>query len=208
MLGLNANSKAKAFLISDAGAGALTDAFLDDALFGENSSWHIDANLHESLNNLVTVQAGVNLIPSTYGLLGQHNPKDKFAMYSTAYDAIQTLFLSIMENQDNPSAWFAGLNFPLWNFLMESNVQGLSSELPNYRRYIDPGCNHTIFRFPEYYSSSLDGISFLDWLKGMTGEKNADNGDWRNLSCSGDCGAASLSVPGVIGSCITRSLGG
>ena len=43
---LGSGKKVKSFLVSDGGVGVITGAFLDDTLYGESSSWNIDANLH------------------------------------------------------------------------------------------------------------------------------------------------------------------
>ena len=206
MLGLADNPKAKAFLISDGGAGVITGPFLDDALFGDNSSWYIDANLHQdllSLTDVNVVTTGTDLIPEAYRLNSGNNPKDKFAQYTTAYDAVQVFFWSIMPDS-------SGLDFAGWNLAMDTITGGLSDELSNYRRYVDPGCDHTIFRFPEFYTSSFEGEhnSFLDWITGMTVETNAVKADWQNLSCTPgvDCGEDSLTPEGI-GACLARTFG-
>lgn len=80
----------------------------------------------------------------------------------------------------------------------------LKSTLPkNYRAYIDPGCNHTIFRHDEFYTSSINGVRFLDWAKAIT---SSDTADWQNLSCTPglDCGEGQLTPTGIQ-ACLDRS---
>ena len=155
------------------------------------------------------MENGTDLIPEAYSILSQNYPKDKFAQYSTNYDAIQVFFWNIMQNEDAPIEWLNfSSDFAPWSVAMNTISGGLSVGLSNYRRYIEPGCNHTIFRFPEYYSSTVGDITFLAWMTAMTGEKNANKDDWLNLSCTPgfDCGESSLTVDGI-NACLSRTFG-
>ena len=197
------------FLVSDGGSGVITDAFLDDALFGDSSSWEIDDNLHPIFYGLdSSLQYGTELISEAYRTLSQNYPKDKLAQYTTAYDAVQVLFFNIMKYQYKPIDWFrlGPAVFGDWNDYMNTISSDLT-ELSNYRRYIEPGCNHTIFRFPEYYSSTVEDITFLEWMTAMTGGKPSDEENWKNLSCiPGYCGETSL-TPSEINACLIRTFG-
>jgi len=209
---LGQGDKSKHFLVSDGGVGVITNAFLDDALFGAGSSWNIDANLHPALVELSGVEEGNSFLSEAYHLLSMNYPKDKFVQYTTAYDAIQVFFLNIMLNQDDPNSWQIGLNFPGWSYSMLTITDGLSDTLSNYRYYIDTGCNHTVLRFPEFYSSALEhganNITFIEWLAAMTGGGKVDKNQWQNLSCMPgvDCGEVGLTQEGIQ-SCFNRTLG-
>jgi hypothetical protein len=207
----------KIFLVGDGGFGVLTYAVeFVDAVFEEPSNWNLHGTLHPILISLpnAVVEQPESLIPETYNLLRAEYPKEKFAQYTTAYDAVQILFWDIMQNPDDPSVWGQGLGDPDvifgWNYEMNGIDGSLQLSLPdNYRSYIGPGCNHTIFRYnDDFYDSSLTSISFLQWLSAMTGGKEKDKGDWQNLSCttSSNCGEENLSSEGI-SACLARSLG-
>ncbi len=204
--------KREMFLIGDGGSGVIEDDFVVEALFGADSSWGIDDNLHPVLNSLPDGVTASNFLRRAYSLVGTHYPKDRFAQYTTAFDAVQILILDIMQNVDNPAIWSAGLQDPNfifgWNFSMNSINEGISNALPkNYRVFIDRGCNHTIFRDDEFYTASIEGISFLEWTEAVTKGKKVKKGKWQSVSCSaGDCGEVDL-TPSGIGACLTRSLG-
>ncbi len=216
----------KVFGVSDGGMGVFKDANeFADAVFGEHSNWNIHETLHPIFISLPeeVLAAAPNFqekfLPEVYDRLKAKYPKDKFAQYTTAYDAVQIFFWDIMLNPYTPQFWGAGLANPLfigeWNFEMNTITAGLRASLPkSYRSYIGPGCNHTIFRYDDdFYTSSLTSskgktITFLEWLAAMTEEKNADKKNWQNLSCTQgvDCGEGSLTSEGI-NACLNRTLG-
>ena len=224
----------KVFLVSDSGAGVLTsfdvndteglysvnaDGFLNAAFGGPESPsvWNVKTSLHWSLQGALRdyYESGAPFIPAVWNRLRADYPKDKFAQYTTAYDAVQVLFWEIMLN---PYGAFGAGPFvedfrSAWNIAMGHIIADQQATLPdNYRSYIAPGCNHSILGLDDdFYASSLNGannetISFLQWLSAMTGGKGADKQQWQNLTCSSeandyDCGEDSLAID----SCILRS---
>ncbi|ATG92440.1 pectin acetylesterase-family hydrolase [Methylomonas koyamae] len=195
---------AKVSLLSDGGMGVITDGFLAAGVFGPNSGWNINTNLHPIFKTLPSAPA-TDFLPRAYRTLAAQYPKERFAQYTTAYDVVQKLFLNIMEQNDGvPADQLSG--FGSWSTGMNTIAGGLKTALPkNYRAYIDPGCNHTIFRFDEFYTSALNGIRFVDWAKAIV---TNDNADWQNLSCTPgvDCGEQNLTQEGVL-ACLARSFG-
>jgi hypothetical protein len=208
------------FGIGDAGMGVIRDAneFVN-ASFGEPSTWNARETLHPIFTSLpdAVIAHPENFLSNIYNLLSAAYPKDKFAQYTTAYDAAQIFFWDIMLNPDTPEFWGAGLSDPYfigeWNFEMNTITGNLRASLPqNYRSYIGPGCNHTILsNNDDFYSSSLtsstgQAITFLQWLTAMTEEKNAVNNNWQNLSCTpgGGCGEENLNADGI-NACMART---
>ncbi|WP_186289626.1 pectin acetylesterase-family hydrolase [Methylomonas koyamae] len=195
---------AKVSLLGDGGMGVITDGFLASGVFGPSSGWNIDTNLHPIFKTLPAAPA-TDFLPKVYRTLAAQYPKERFAQYTTAYDVVQKLFLNIMEQSDGvPADQVSG--FGSWSFRMNTIAAGLKTALPkNYRAYIDPGCNHTIFRFDEFYTSALNGIRFVDWAKAIV---TNDAADWQNLSCTPgvDCGEQNLTQAGVL-TCLARSFG-
>jgi hypothetical protein len=188
---------------------------VNSALFGANSSWYIDQNLHPIFSQLAPVDAA-HFLPKVIGRLASRYDKEKFGQYTNAYDVVQTLFLNIMEVSDGsrpPQALYDFSNLPIWSGRMWQITGGLKQAFPkNYRRYVDPGCNHTVFRFEEFYTSNLTtatgvNVSLIDWLKGMTSD---DSAGWKNLSCSPgiSCGEENFKpelIQQTIGACLNRS---
>ncbi|MBD9358835.1 hypothetical protein [Methylomonas albis] len=153
-----------------------------------------------------------HFLPKVLGTLASRYDREKFGQYTNAYDAVQTLFLNIMEVSDGtrpPEALTDFSDIPVWSSRIWQITGGLKQAFPrNYRRYVDPGCNHTVFRYDEFYTSNLTSaagvnISFIDWLKGMTSD---DTGSWKNLSCTPgvNCGEEQLTATGIQ-SCLGRT---
>ncbi len=208
-------SDAKMFGVSDGGMGVIKDAHeFVNAVFGEPSNWNIHDTLHPIFTSLpsAVIAQPENFLPEAYDRLSGEYPKDKFAQYTTAYDAVQIFFWDIMLNPDTPLLWGLGLSdgafIGRWNFEMNSITGDLrASLLKNYRSYIGPGCNHTILRHDDdFYNSFLttstgSEITFLEWLTALTG---GDKTNWQNLSCTpGDCGEGNLA--GGIQACLERT---
>ena len=212
----------KVSLVGDGGVGVLQGTYeFPNAVFSEYSVWNIDDTLHPLLASVpeVAIDDPALFIPQVYNRLRAEYPKDKFAQYTTAYDAVQIFFWDIMlnPNPDSLHPWGAGLADPAfireWSANMRELDGGLQyADLPdNYRSYIGAGCNHTILRFDDdFYTSSLstdpeEVISFIQWLVGMTGGKDGDNSDWQSLSCiPGNCGEQDLTPIGI-NACLSRT---
>jgi hypothetical protein len=201
-------NKSKYYLVGDSGIGVVSNDFLDTVL-GPTSNWNVEENLHPVVSSLATVDA-TNFMTETYNLLGAEYPADKFAQYTTAYDVIQIFFWDVMLHP-NPLDWGLGLSDPsfigAWDIEMNTITGGLRNTLANnYRSYIDQGCNHTILGFNEFYSSSVENLSFRQWITAMTGEKNAPEHNWQNLSCTPgvNCGENNLTSDGI-NACLFRT---
>jgi hypothetical protein len=211
----------KVFLVGDGGVGVLQGTYeFPNAVFSESSVWNIDDTLHPLLVSVSEVAVDVPelFVPEVYNRLRAGYPKDKFAQYTTAYDAVQILFWDIMLNANDPGVWGFGLANPgfisEWSVNMRLLDGGLqNADLPdNYRSYIGAGCNHTIFRFDDdFYTSSLssssgEDVSFIQWLVGMTGGKQGDKADWQSLSCMPgfNCGEQNLTAIGI-NACLSRT---
>ncbi|MDT4330319.1 pectin acetylesterase-family hydrolase [Methylomonas sp. MED-D] len=192
---------AKTSLVSDGSIGVLTDEFIQDSLFGTNTSWSIEQTLHPALRRLSKVTEGLNFIPSALRILANQYPEDRFSQYTNAYDYVQAIFWNLMQPIPQPLPDLA-----TWSTRMLEMTVANQTNLPhNYRSYIDPGCDHTILSYSEFYTSALEGISFLDWIKTQTGESYSKKHRWRNLSCTlgENCGEETLTTDGIE-ACLNR----
>ena len=121
-------------------------------------------------------------------------PWSKVAQYTTAWDATQTSFFSIMLNIENPFVWESGAPFLFtdWNDTMLSYAYDTAAASPNYRYYIAAGTDHTILMSPKFYTEqSAGGVPFSKWVKSMVCNPFGTHshwleGLWKNLECE-DC---------------------
>ncbi len=199
---------ARGMMLADGGSGVINHEFIDEAMLGENSSWKGEQNIASwvpGLAEALSQSDADTLLFSYYLTLSNAYPKDKFAQYTTAWDAIQVLFQQIMDNDDDMAAWanIGAAEFGEWTSAMR-NTSFISASAPNYHFYIAPGCTHTALRYNEsfYSNEEVAGISFQAWLKAMTHLRKRRN--WQNVMCDGDC---QVPVdPAEIQACIQRPL--
>lgn len=183
--------RARGMLLADAGSGVITDEFIDEAMRGDTSSWKIDQNIADWIPGLAEVfsqSSADSFVLNYYLALSNAYPRDNFAQYTTAWDAIQVMFKQIMENDDNIAEWpnFGPEDFAEWTTATRINAFSAASA-PNYRFYIAPGCTHTALRYDDrfYSNEEVGGLTFMEWLKGMTQRRKRN--DWQNVICDGDC---------------------
>ncbi len=183
----------RAWLLADAASGVITQDFLQGALAGENSSWGMTQNLPGWIPGYSNVlNLGALLLPiNMYGLTTRYYPQSPMAQYTTSWDAVQTTFLHVMQNPDNPPVWQtpSGAAFCEWH-LRNQHYAWANASAPNYRYYLAAGISHTILGDQALFNSeaSAGGVRFTDWLHDML-DYEADEDEpssWQNLECS-DC---------------------
>jgi len=187
----NAFPKAEAALMSDGSTAVLTQDFLDE-VFSAGSPWATDLtfpNWVTSFDQFGAYNATTFNQTLITGLAGFYDDV-RIGQYTTAWDLVQTQFLNIMKNPDNPMAWgnIPPQTFCEWNVRM-SNSLALTASASNYRYYIGKGEVHTVltdaFAQDIYYTeSSADGVQFTDWIDNLNDDDKKVN--WQNSSCT-DC---------------------
>lgn len=172
--------KVEAALFSDSSASIGTEGFVND-VFVLGSNWDLENTLPPIFaSNLGTyTAAGLNV--DLFQRLSQAYPKNRFAQYSTAQDAVQVFFLKIMDQIDqgntNPYTWDLGpsdfLYFAEWNARMTASFDYLSDNTNNYQYYIGAGSVHIVLNddfataelpHPFYDQHSAQGVVFSEWL--------------------------------------------
>jgi len=157
-------------------------AQLGDASGGYRRSTTIStARLEEwgTLDYLAAHQAAFrDVTPAafTYELLyikaAEARPDILFAEYDAAEDAVQKRFLAM-----------GGSETATLLDLLRLNQADIRAAVGNFRSYIAPGESHTILGRPEFYTTTVDGTRFRDWVAALAAfERVAD------VSC-GSCEA-------------------
>lgn len=101
-------------------------------------------------------------------------PRDRFAQYTTTYDATQRAFYAQMGSERTCAAWT--------NSMVRELTERQKST--NFRSYMARGETHTILRSPLFYEEQSGGEPFAEWLAKMLGGEALEN-----RSCS-ECLAA------------------
>lgn len=110
----------------------------------------------------------------TYELLyikaAEARPDILFTGYDAAEDAVQKRFLAM-----------GGSETTTLLELLRLNQADIRSAVGNFRSYIAPGESHTILGRPEFYTTTVDGVRFRDWVADLAAFTTV-----RDVSC-GDC---------------------
>jgi hypothetical protein len=198
--------RAKGYLFGDAGNGVMTDAFLDQAIEAQDSSWNIQGNLAHwvpGLDYLPHVPAA-HFVEAYYFAVAGYYRQDRLAQYTTHWDTVQVLFYNIMLNQDNVLAWgdLTPEVYGSWVQQMLGHVF-VTAINPNYRFYVAEGCNHTLLRHDDdfYGRSPNQPIRFLAWFRAMTQDGFAAL-PWQNSFCF-NCSTPPTEAEA--GACLARS---
>lgn len=88
-----------------------------------------------------------------YRRVGAAYPEISFSQYNAAYDDVQAAFLSL-----------GGLVIPDMYDLMLQNYADIEAEIDNFATYTAPGELHTILLRPEFYTYTVEGVPFVDWV--------------------------------------------
>lgn len=84
------------------------------------------------------------------------SPRVSFAQYNDAQDSIQVFFLKALGERDP--------NLPS---LLAANYADIRKAVPGFRTFTAPGTRHTILPRPAFYTLTVDGVSFRDWVASL-----------------------------------------
>ncbi|MEM9408296.1 MAG: pectin acetylesterase-family hydrolase [Acidobacteriota bacterium] len=94
---------------------------------------------------------------SLYTTSGAAEPEVVFSRYDTAEDSVQIQFLKIGSPEVEEL-----------QPLLDANEADIDAALAtNYFSYVAPGTVHTILLRPEFYTYSVDGTDFRDWIAAL-----------------------------------------
>lgn len=168
-------------VFADASEAIVTAGFIDNVFsFGHN--WNLEQTLAPLFRDILGAYTADGFNVQIFSLVTGAYPNNRFAQYTTAYDAVQVQFLKIMDQLEqgntNPYTWGLTeadfLYFYEWNYRMESSLDYLANTTDNYQYYIGAGNVHTVLTdafatesapHPFYDESSANGVQFTKWLK-------------------------------------------
>ena len=149
---------ANASHLSDSAAGVIPDGFFQNVLrswgVAQSPAW--PAFIPSlSLSRLDRPDA---VLPELYDGVAQHFPLSAFSQFNTLQDSTQIFF------------YFLGspLTFQDWSTQMLASVARIRSANPNFFAYTAPGTQHCIVNRPEFYTTTVGGVRFSDWVRTLT----------------------------------------
>ena len=161
---------AKLTVLAD-GSGAYPDAPVLNATIG--AQW----GTMKAVPNWPTT-AGLTAeqwsLPGLFVQAGKHDPTITFARHDYAFDNTQTSFAAL-----------AGVPAENLVQLIDTNEQQIEASGIDLYSYIAPGDTHTVLHSNAFYTETVNGTLFVDWVTDLiTAQPIAD------VHCSGDCKAA------------------
>lgn len=94
----------------------------------------------------------------------QRHPDAVFTQFNTAHDETQYFFLTLVGVVDVPLPDQLNTAFDIIN-----------AEVDNFRTYTAGGTVHTILWRPEFYTYSVDGVRFVDWVQALVNGEDVDS---------------------------------
>jgi len=86
----------------------------------------------------------------------KHAPDIIFARHDYAFDAVQTTFAKL-----------AGLPSDNLVSLIDANAAIIEQEGVDLHSYVAPGTTHTVLSRPEFYTETVEGVPFVDWVSDL-----------------------------------------
>ncbi len=169
---------------SDAAAGVIARGWTG---LGE---WNIDATIPRFLPGLEETTAASYRVNSLYQGMAKLFPNNTLSQYNSFLDGVQIFFyafqegvnIALEENADQ-AAVFGGR----WASAMRSSIVGLDATIPNFDYYMAGGGLHCITESANFFTYTVDGVRFVDWLAGLLDGTSGD------VAC--DISAGECSVP-------------
>jgi acetyl esterase/lipase len=148
---------ATAVQLSDSAAGVVPAGFFATiaANWGLESAWpgFIPALAPGRLD-----PSGLTLTDFYSGVAG-HYPLGAFSQFNTLADSTQVLFASLAQG------FF--LSPEDWSARMQASSQAIRAANPNFHAYTAPGSQHCVVNRPEFYTTSVNGTRFVDWVQAL-----------------------------------------
>lgn len=159
-------------VVVDAAAGVVAGDFTAQSM----AVW----NATESMPTFIPEVAEKDLMTVTFlelfGAIGRYFPENRYSLYSTAWDDMQTFFFKVMGG--NPEEWPAKL---------QETVTALKSNVPQFSSFITSGTLHTILNLEVFYQREEAGVRLVDWLSQFVfGETLPEDRNCTGEQCSFD----------------------
>jgi hypothetical protein len=155
--------------LADSAAGVVPEGFFGTALAGWNvkDAW---PNFIPGLD-LDSADPRTLSLPRLYTAVAGFYPTSTFSQFNRRTDSVQIFFYALTKGSISITDSLE------WSAKMVSNVEQISSANPNFRAYLSPGTEHCIINRPSFYTETVSGKKFSDWVTTLV--SGADPGQVR-----------------------------
>lgn len=127
------------------------------------SDWRSHDNFAPWIPALSQIKPGEWSAEKFYMAIANHYPAHFFSQYNTAHDSVQQRF------------FYAADGVGVWEDALESSLNDLQANVPNFRSYLAGGSSHCILPFDSFYSRQSNGVRFRDWVAAIAEGRAVEN---------------------------------
>lgn len=106
-----------------------------------------------------------------YRVTASRHPDMRMSQFNNVDDSVQQQFLVLLGALDPARG------------LLRANLADLAADIPAFRAYSAPGEDHTLLRYDRLYTTEVDGVRAVDWVRDLAEGRDVDS-----VSCeAADC---------------------
>ncbi len=144
---------ARVTVLGDSGIGIITDDFFSRSF----PSWEAAKNLPDWIPDLQVPIAELDFGKVVVAIANAY-PQQRFASYTTAFDADQTFYFQAM-----------GGDRAEWPARARERLAAMRAGAENFRYFVPPGPMHCVLPYHHFYLAEAGGVRFTEWLGALVG---------------------------------------
>jgi hypothetical protein len=99
-------------------------------------------------------------IADVYGGVAGYYPLSAFSQFNRLGDSTQVFFYILTKGALAPPEE--------WAAQMQASLASIEAANPNFFGYVAPGSDHCVINSPALYTTQVNGVRLVDWLRKLT----------------------------------------
>ncbi|MBK5255796.1 MAG: esterase [Vicinamibacteria bacterium] len=143
--------------LADSAAGVVPEGFFATPF----ASWNVKDAWPDFIPDLALdrVDPASLTLPKLYTSVAGFYPTASLSQFNTRTDSVQIFFYVLSKGSILPG------DISDWSAKMVANVDEITAQSPNFRAYLAPGTEHCVINRPSFYTQSVSGKKFSDWVR-------------------------------------------
>jgi hypothetical protein len=145
--------------LADSAAGVVPDSFFSVPF----TKWKVEDAWPSFIPDLdlTRIDPASLSLPRLYTSIASFYPTALFSQFNNRLDTVQIFFYALTKGSISVSD-------PVdWSAKMSSNVDVIAAANPNFKAYIAGGTEHCIINRPSFYTQTVAGRPFADWVRSL-----------------------------------------
>ena len=145
--------------LADSAAGVVPDSFFSVPF----TKWKVEDAWPSFIPelDLKTIDPATLSLPKLYTSVASFYPTALFSQFNNRLDTVQVFFYALTKGSLSPTDTVD------WTRKMTANVDRITAENPNFKAYIAGGTEHCIINRPSFYTQTVGGRKFSDWVTAL-----------------------------------------